>query len=46
MTNNGRALTTAIVNREGGTWYVKLLGDESIVRRERDAFIKFLDNPR
>lgn len=46
MTNNGKGLTTAIVNRDGGTWYVKLLGDESIVRRERDAFVKFLDNPR
>lgn len=46
MTNNGKGLTTAIVNREGGTWYVKLLGDEGIVRRERDAFVKFLNNPR
>jgi hypothetical protein len=46
MTNNRTGLIAAIVPREGGTWYVKLVGDETVVSRERAAFLKFLESPR
>jgi hypothetical protein len=37
-------LVGAIVPQNGQTWFYKLMGDESIVAQQKDAFIKFIQS--
>jgi hypothetical protein len=39
-------LISAIVPREGLTWFYKLMGDEAAAEREKAAFIKFVQSAR
>jgi len=39
-------LISAIVSREGMTWFYKLMGDEAAAEREKEAFIKFVQSVR
>ena len=39
-------LISAMVPREGLTWFYKLMGDEAITEREKAAFIKFVQSAR
>jgi hypothetical protein len=39
-------LISAIVPREGLTWFYKLMGDEAAAEREKAAFIKFVQSVR
>jgi hypothetical protein len=39
-------LIGAIVPVAGQTWFYKLMGDESVVERERDSFIKFVSSAK
>jgi hypothetical protein len=39
-------LIAASVVREGSTWFYKLIGDEKLVARERESFMKFLQTVR
>lgn len=39
-------MMTAVVPREGKTWFFKLLGDAAVVEKERAAFMKFLQTIR
>lgn len=41
-----RRLIGAIVPQGGRTWFYKMLGDELVVAREKDAFIKFVKNAK
>jgi hypothetical protein len=45
-TNQKARLITAIVAREGSTWFYKLMGDEPVVAREKETFIKFVQTVR
>jgi len=45
-TNQKARLITAIVAREGSTWFYKLMGDEQVVAREKETFIKFVQTVR
>ncbi|MEO8428051.1 MAG: hypothetical protein ABI651_13150 [Verrucomicrobiota bacterium] len=45
-TNQKARLMAAMVGREGGTWFYKLMGDEQVVAREKEAFIKFVQSIR
>lgn len=44
LKNENRALTGAIVVRDGQWWFVKLLGDAPAVASAREAFVKFATN--
>ena len=35
-------ILAAIVERPEGTWFYKLTGDDSLVKREKDAFLAFV----
>jgi len=39
-------LISAIVPREGQTWFYKLMGDPAVVEREKAAFVKFVQSVR
>jgi hypothetical protein len=39
-------LVGAIVPQNGQTWFYKLMGDESIVAQQKDAFIKFIQSSK
>ena len=39
-------LISAIVPRQGLTWFYKLMGDEAAAGREKAAFIKFVQSAR
>ncbi|MBI3418063.1 MAG: hypothetical protein HY043_22465 [Verrucomicrobia bacterium] len=39
-------LIAASVPRAGKTWFYKLMGDEAVVAREKDAFLKFVQTVR
>ena len=39
-------LITAIVPREGQTWFYKLMGDPAVAEREKAAFVKFVQSVR
>jgi hypothetical protein len=41
LQNEGRALTGAIVPRDGKWWFYKMMGDQPAVAAARDAFVKF-----
>jgi len=45
-TNRRARLIAAIVAREDSTWFYKLMGDEQVVAREKEAFIKFVQTVR
>jgi len=45
-TNQRARLLAAMVAREGSTWFYKLMGDEPVVAREKEAFIKFVQTVR
>jgi hypothetical protein len=47
-TRTGRSarMIVAIVPRDGQTWFYKLMGDESVVIREKDKFVQFLQTVR
>src|SRR4029077_1928402 len=45
-TNQKARLMAAMVAKEGSTWFYKLLGDEQVVAREKEAFIKFVQTIR
>lgn len=36
----------AMVPRKGQTWFYKLMGDESLVGREKEAFLKFIQSAK
>jgi hypothetical protein len=44
LKNGNRALTGAIVVRDGQWWFLKLLGDAPAVASAREAFVKFAVN--
>lgn len=39
-------LIAAIVSRNGRTWFYKLMGDEGVVAKQKDAFVKFVQTVR
>ena len=39
-------LITAIVPRDGHTWFYKLMGEPAVAEREKNAFIKFVQSVR
>ena len=39
-------LIAASVPRGGNTWFYKLMGDEAVVAREKEAFLKFVQTVR
>jgi hypothetical protein len=39
-------MLVAVVPREGQTWFYKLMGDESLVSREKDNFVHFVQTAR
>jgi hypothetical protein len=39
-------LVGAIVPQNGQTWFYKLMGDESVVAQQKDAFIKFIQSAK
>jgi hypothetical protein len=39
-------LIAAMVVREDSTWFYKLMGDEPVVAREKETFIKFVQTVR
>lgn len=43
-TNQKARIIGAIVERNGETWFYKLMGDVPIVEREQDAFVKFVQS--
>ena len=45
-TNQRARLIAAMVAREGSTWFYKLMGDEQVVAREKETFIKFVQTVR
>jgi hypothetical protein len=45
-TNQRARLMAAMVARESSTWFYKLMGDEQVVAREKEAFIKFVQTIR
>lgn len=44
LKNEARALTGAIIPRDGKWWFLKLLGDAPAVAAAREAFVKFAAN--
>jgi hypothetical protein len=47
-TKTGRSarMIVAIVPRDGQTWFYKLMGDESVVIREKEKFVQFVQTVR
>jgi hypothetical protein len=41
MTNSGKRLIGAIVPRDGQWFFYKMMGDESAVAPQKDAFVAF-----
>jgi hypothetical protein len=39
-------LVGAILRQPNQTWFYKLMGDEQVVGREREAFVKFVQTVR
>jgi hypothetical protein len=39
-------LVGAVVPQNGQTWFYKLMGDESVVAQQKDAFIKFIQSAK
>jgi len=39
-------LVGAIIPQNGQTWFYKLMGDEQVVARQKDAFIKFIQSAK
>jgi hypothetical protein len=46
MTAEGakRRLVAAVVSRGGNTWFYKLVGDEAVVGKQKEAFLQFVRN--
>jgi len=39
-------MVAAMVPRAGSTWFYKLMGDEPVVAKQKDAFVKFIQTVR
>lgn len=45
-TSQPARLIGAVVPQPGQTWFYKLMGDDAVVEREKDAFIKFIKSAK
>jgi hypothetical protein len=45
-TGEASVMLAAIVPRSGSTWFYKMLGDATLVAREKEAFFKFVETAR